>query len=389
MKPSVAIIWWGIAGCLTAIELAKRHKKLQVVVLDRHAHILWGASSTHNNGQRLHLWAHYPGDRSLETVDLCLQWAWDFHDRYSSCIYQNRWWNCNANDSQISSDDYEAFLGKIQEKWRDIGLETATRFQKVPESRWWNTLNHQRTDAVFQTRDPRINIGGLRIEIIEEMEQLGIEFRHQTSITDVQRDHWWYQIISGENHNEWTFDAVVNAAWSNAEKVNHLLDPKLVDTNASHRLVPLVRFRLPSQLRDLPSIMYLLGPYANYSNMGNGEAVLAYYPVSNVDRINNHELPKDWWNWPDEKKRAFADEVFAGSIEFIPDLKDALYIDVWLGTIADPQEVSINDPLDHKSHGKKIGIRSLEGGRWVVNKPSKLTFGIEAARMTADQLVFD
>jgi hypothetical protein len=77
-------------------------------------------------------------------------------------------------------------------------------------------------------------------------------------------------------------EMIVNCAWQNIDRINQLAGLP-IHSGAINRLKVLLKARLPPQLVNRSSMFFCMGPFAMFSNMNNGNGMMTYAPVTNVE----------------------------------------------------------------------------------------------------------
>jgi len=399
----ITILGGGIAGCTTAVELAK--KGHEVIILERDEDILRGTSA--RTPGRMGLGYHY---FDSETAKLYMTNTVEFMKNYSDCFlgdettpYLRGGRYFITKDSLVSAQDLMAAYDEISaefEKHCDNDpsnniFKTRHLHRAMRSSEFQEDVNMDKVAFAIETKELLLDWRKYEARLKGEIEQLDISIKTGFEISQVKRTgEGKFKIIStlGDLENA---DQVINCTWQNIDKINEMTgigDAKIKkdDPNQSvtSRLKLLAEVELAEALREKHSMFFCVGPHAMFSNLGNGIGRITYAPVTNFGVTTDSQMPEIFERWlnqglnPEEEKE-YGEKIIQGVAEYIPAMKDARLKRVIPGIVKSKGAVDLNDRQSpfHKRNYDGVEEQEL---RWIDNASMKLFYALENAKKVSE-----
>ena len=436
----VAIIGGGIAGVMSAVELAKAGH--QVTIFERGHSILSHTSSRH--ARRLQQGYHYPLD--YNTAAQCLKAAIEFKREFYGCNVSystGEWWNVITKESldhtgrssdqgsKIDAGSFRHLAHGLREYYRTLVKEDLRNrvfgdpdkfFSVIQGSEVAKWLNVDRAGKCIASCEEVIDVERLvellktRINLSSRLYKGEISLKANTLVTAIESVTSGWRITSNDNRSgAEEFDAIINATWSLSNEVNSMAGLGLKNREMTVRLKPMVFAKLPEKLRAIPSTFFLLGSFTNFTNLGNGNIAITYAPESNVASFDGQcvrlrsssrffpklkegsvadgKMPSEWkdilfGNVSGQDTEGYAKSVLEGGDKFVPGLKEAQLIEVRFGTVISMGKVSIRGEVS--DHHMRTGMtpRALAPGFYEMRSP-KFAHSVLYARKVASMVNTD
>jgi len=351
----VVVIGGGIHGVTAAIAFAK--KGHNVSLIERNSTILAGTSgATHN---RAHLGYHYP--RSIETTVECIEGLNDFKERYPDSLHypKETYYFIEKHSSKTSADDYVKFCNEVN----------------IPFTLQWpdsSILNKERIEDSFLVPEPNFNLFNLKDVLLDECDNLGIQFHFDSKVNSGQKGNegvFEIEVISQGKSLTLHADIVINATYAYTNNV--LKSFGITDGLTKYRLqrTEVVAVKVKS---ELPALTVMDGPFVTIQpNAGRNNEVLVYDVVNSVlsetegyTIDNEPELASNW------------EKMIEHGLEFYPFMRELKFLQSLRGTRPIPC-VESNDGRSTKivSHKAMDGLYSIQEGKFI------------SATLVADKLV--
>lgn len=163
------------------------------------------------------------------------------------------------------------------------------------EEEYANDVAMDQVDVGIETREHLMNFESFRTFLINELEKHGVECQlNHTWVDSRLTDNGQYQLVFRDKDNQEVTeeaDLVINATWSNIEKMNQkagfamavsedakeLLDPR------ANRLKVLAKIDLPVALHAKNHMFFCMGPLGcMFSNNGDGTGFITCAEITNM-----------------------------------------------------------------------------------------------------------
>ncbi len=309
----IAVIGGGVFGILSAIELAK--KGYNVDIFEKNKEILLEASLV--NQCRIHMGYHYPRDK--ETAITTLNAEKFFRKTFPNAVVKNNFENyycLSKENSKTSPEEYIKFC-------QDVGLPINTK--------WPKNINISKNHVNFCLKVPEKIFDNIKMR--ERLYNLikknkSIKLFKKTEIISIKEKNKTYTIThSGENKKESTYDGVINATYSNVNKIHNMM-VNLDTPDYQYELCEMVVMTPPWQGKS--GIAVMDGPFFGIMPFGFSKNYLMYdVEISVLERIIG-KFPKfkkniTYYNKPANAAKRF--NKYITKIEnYFPQIKNSRYI---------------------------------------------------------------
>lgn len=186
-------------------------------------------------------------------------------------------------------------------------------------------------------------------------------------------------------------DYLINASWQNIEQLNHQIGLKMDPQSRTNRLKTLLVVDLPESLHNSNSMFFCMGQHCMMSNMGNGQAMMTYAKVTNMEASNGLQMSNKAQRLlnngaTDREKSIIARQILQGISNYIPEISKAIIRDVKFGVVQTMGKFTLADLDDpHSSVHKRsyYGVREEQIGL-TSNPCIKLFYFVANAELAAD-----
>jgi glycine/D-amino acid oxidase-like deaminating enzyme len=404
LETRVLVLGAGLQGAGVALELAGRGHSVTLVEQDG---VALNRASLRNEG-KVHLGLIYANDPSRDTAFLQLEGALAFRAIVDRWAAGSGWLAAStpfhylvARDSVLSPDalaeHYHAVEGRFRDRLAEdggldyLGARPGSLFRPLREGELEARFDAARFQAGFATEelaiDTAVLAGALRRTLAAHPR---IELRCGHAARSIERVASGFRVEGEAPGGAWRIRArqVVNATWGRRLAFDRQLGlPAPADL--LHRLKYRVIARLPSRLRDAPSVSMVLGRYGDVVVRRDGTAYLSWYPAALRGWTNDLEPPRAW-DAPcrGEVDAALADEIAAGMLSGIggwyPGIAESQPILVDAGAIVAIGRSDVDDARSALHDRTRIGVASADGYHSV--DPGKLTTAPLFAVRVADRV---
>lgn len=391
----IAIIGCGVGGACTALELAKYAQ--DVTIFESSAKIL-NRTSAHTPG-RLGLGFHYPGDYSLETAKTILSAAIVLKQTYPSAIvgYKDsdrsslsKGWYFLTKDSQTSSDAFLDYCSKIRDVYNNLCITTNTQFfghandfyRILLPSEYEKIIDKNKVILGIETHESIINWPILANQIKQELslyKNIHILTNHRVLSLSRQNNVYKILVKVDESYDlEDVFDIIINSSCDYRISLDHKFGFK-EQKDWVNRLKFLVQIKLSADMSEFHSMFFARGPFAMFTNAGEGVGYCTYGPSTNREQINAiNYLPQEWENYishgfEHDKEQEIGLEIISGVSKYIPHIKNAKLARVIAGVVQHPGYANIYDPNSDMHVRNKTGIYNYAPGYYSLDT-GKLSF---------------
>jgi hypothetical protein len=397
----IIVIGGGIAGCTTAIELAKRGHR--VVILEQAQDILQGTSA--RTPGRMGLGYHY---FDLNTAKLYMENTVEFMKKYSDCFlgdkdqpYLRDGRYFVVKDSLIPLQNLMATYDAVSHHFEEMCQRDPSNkiFQSLhlhrtlDPSEFEDDVNLERISFAIQTKECLLNWKKFDQRLRKEIAGYkNISIKTDFKVDNIKTSGNGFTLISSSAIEE-SSDYVINCTWQNIEFLNEKLGISnsnffKKDPHMTSRLKLLAEVKLPEKLIKKHSMFFCVGPHAMFSNLGDGIGRITYAPVTNFGTTNKNRMPDVFEKWLreglDEKEtRYYGQKIINGVATYIPAMKDAEIIKVIPGIVKSKGDVDINNKNSAFHKRDYDGVAERQIG-WVENAAMKLFYCLGNARKTAD-----
>jgi glycine/D-amino acid oxidase-like deaminating enzyme len=392
------VIGGGFAGIHCARKLADAG--FHVTVLESADQLMDGASR--RNMARIHHGWHYPG--SAETARSCIPAAFDFLEEFGDVLLRSgparsaplRRGLCLLASGSFTAPD--AWLAQAETLRAAYAAELARRavtfgpasefFQVLDQAEWGSTLVPEKIQLAASTLEPLVNLVALSTKLTREVQQhpricalTGHEVVNARSVERKGGSRVELAVaVHGGSVLLFRASRVINASWAGRRELDLCLARQLATASVpstTYRLRAILRVELLSDLRFLPTLLAVHGPFFTFSNCGDGTGLMMYEPVSNVATMQDH-IPPEWapimhGALPPGDRAQLAQSILDGVSGFVPALRRARPMEVMGSVLYHCGRADIYDPRSEVHHRLGTGMK-LIGKNWISLDTGKLSW---------------
>lgn len=440
----VVVIGAGIAGCLSAYLLSKEKNedglpRYHIILVDPGESILPACSTSRNQCFKLHTGLHYAGSEldlktgrpaDFRTANQCL---------YSTILLAQEFPNCIIKDAPsgnyvmsgslytraeveaiceellntysqlVFKDSGNQVLGKVEDFLRYIKPEemhpALSREVLVDDEKG---RSHKESILIgIQTPEFHLDMDRLAKELTEYFEQtenVSILTEHRIDPENITLlDGNCYEVcpynIKTQQTGEPIFaNAMVNAAWQNAQKITRALFSS--EEDAPRELIRVkgtIVLSLPEGMEDFSSFTGIVGPYATVVKHKD-KLICAYENETNIGFFYSGEEPlealKPYMSPELTHKsgagKALAEAIRAGCARYVPQLAKVPIESLNIGyVVMDDGYVNIYDRYSDIHKRLEMGVWLVPGSLTFFQvEARKMVYALSSAMILRDQLNF-
>lgn len=406
-KPTIVVIGAGAAGISSALELAERGYKVDLI----EQNTLGSGSSGRNPGRMGHGF-HYV---DIDTAILYLRSSIQVQRKYPNYlvgqelpfdapIRHGRYFITKNSDHSPETilKTYEA----IRDEYQRLIAEDKDNEVFGPPEKFFRILepheyaDHVNSDIVsvgIETAEHLFNWHTFAIDIKATiLAHPNITLHENTKVENITRgkygeERFLFHIRNGDSTGMFKSDYLVNSTWHNIEYLNDKLGLPMLPNSRTNRLKTLLKVTLPDSLREVNSMFFCMGQHCMISNMGNGQAMMTFARVTNLDASCDLTLSENTQRLLDggatqAEKNDIAQQMLQGVAHYIPQMAHATVDDVMFGIVQTQGKLTLEQLADPQNAFHKrdySGIREEQVG--VISNPCiKLFYFVENGQKTAD-----
>ena len=397
----IVIIGAGIAGCTTALELAKTNPEAEIIILEQAQDILQRTSA--RTPGRMGLGYHYFDAKTAKTY---MEHTIGFIKEYSDCflggeeaphLQNGRYFI--VKDSILPPKDVLAGYEKISSHFEEICaddpskniFQTQRLHEMLDPAAFEGGVNPEKIAYAIQTKERLLDWQKFDSRLKAELAQRqNIRIETSFKVEDFSTRQGGGFIFAGGIEG----DYVVNCTWQNIEHLNQKLglgdahfkkeDPK---QSATARLKLLAEVVLPPELEGAHSMFFCFGEHAMFSNLGNGIGRITYAPVTNFGTTTESEMPTLWQRWlaeglNAEEQQEYGQKIIEGVSRYIPAMAGATVNGVFAGIVKSKGGVELSNPSSPFHKRAYSGVEEQQIG-WIDNAAMKLFYCLDNAKEVA------
>lgn len=416
----IGVIGGGIAGCTTALALAE--KGYQVILYEIKNDVLQGSSNI--TPGRIAVGFHYA---DVNTAIRCLNNSIEFVKYYQQICPNLRIAETEASDYYLKRGRYFITNNSLfsQQQAEKAWLAVVREYQKLCQSDSRNQVFGDPKQLLvklsksdyshlvnvvcgYETAESLLNWSELKKSLLYQINNYkNITVKRKTDVRSIEfnsavNNH----VLTLQNNgtiytNKVCF--VINCAWQNSQLIES--NSNFIDSLASElitsRLKLVVKIKLPESLRETNSMFFCFGAHCMLSNIGNGEAFVTYANVSNIyhhdkrteqkviellnkldhlstiENLNSDQIAEK--NSASHTLKTIKEAKGKAIIEsiaqhYIPDMKNATYLDAAFGFVLTRGRVNIDNPASDHHQRDYSGISCNLSSAYIRNLSTKLIF---------------
>ncbi|MFG1402343.1 FAD-dependent oxidoreductase [Xanthobacter sediminis] len=320
----IAIIGAGLQGACLALELAALG---QAVTLIDAALEPMSEASRWNEG-KLHLGFVYANDPSRRSADAMLQASLEFLPTLerllgrdlSHVVARNRFVYGVPTDSLVTVAQVAAHFEGIARRLAEHGA----RWPRIFGGSAWlppervavdGIFDGDRVAAAFSTPEIAVDTHALADMVAARLrEEPLVRLVTGAEVTSVARQDGMFRLDFADGSSESGFRSVVNASWRSLMRLDA--------TVGCHASRPwLYRYKTAIHVRGsaatIPSCTFIVGPYGDIVNFGDGRFYLSWYPTCRLAMSDQADLPQ-MADLDSGRGAAIATESLQGLAKLIP-----------------------------------------------------------------------
>jgi glycine/D-amino acid oxidase-like deaminating enzyme len=378
----VAVLGAGIAGCITALELARQGHDVDLI---DNGKIPMSQASLHNEG-KLHLGYVYAADKSGPTCERMIEGALSFLPILSqitgvpaSSFAQSKPFLYGVpHDSQMRPDEIAAHFSRVdtaiakfeREHETDAGTPAPHRRLTGNEYRQW--FDPRLVGAAFATDERSVDTVGIANLVSACIyAEPRIELRLGTTVETAEAapGGWDITCRAASGAERLRYAGVVNALWGDRLRLDSEIGVHS-GRNCLLRYKASVTLDAPGMASTVntPSATLMVGSYGDFVNHGDGRFYLSWYPVCKLAETSDiNPRPMLEMVTREMDREAIASATLEALLRYLPSLSrltPALdRIRVGGGVIAAWGETDIDDPESGLHERHEIG--PTRHGSWV------------------------
>jgi hypothetical protein len=157
----------------------------------------------------------------------------------------------------------------------------------------------------------------------------------------------------------------------------------LPDPNLTYRLKTFLHIQLPQRLYELPSYIFVHGPFSTMTNVGDGTGILDYAPVSNHASAPDG-VPVEWerliaGGFTPAEREECARLTLQGADQYVPGISESRVLRVCAAALYHPGAACIYDATASLHQRRGTGVKCITPG-WLSLDTGKLSWVPQNAR---------
>lgn len=416
IETNVVLIGGGAGGLRTAIELANMNYKVIIIEKRENIEVMRQIDDKMNQISNLPTSFINPGRaghgfhyKDITTAKMLLEATIGVYQKYPSVLRgKDLPKNHNLNKGRyfivknsltpkkelLTSYDelkkhYKMLISKDPSK-KVLG-EPEDFYRKLKKEAYKAHVNESEVKVGLETTERLIDPLKLAEILAQEVKkEKNIKLKLETTVTQIRYGTDKVFEVVTQNNEIIKADYVINCAWENLEAIDQTLglyDPQVKVIN---RLKALAHIELPTELIDQHSMFFCLGPFAMFSNLGDGTGLITYAPATNVENFYDSKISetgRKFLNGTADEKivQKKGQEIINGVSFWIPAIAQAKLKAVRFGIVKTYGDVDIYDPNSSFHKRDYFGVSSAQIG-FIDNACMKLMNLLINAKLVAELL---
>jgi predicted Ser/Thr protein kinase len=409
MMNSIIVVGGGAAGIGAALEIAERGYQVQLIEKNQ-----LGTGSSGRNPGRMGHGFHY---EDFDTAKMYLRASIQVQRKYPRYLIgiEKDFSHPIRHGRYFITKDSKPTPQKILETYEKIKQEYIRLIEEDPGNEVFGPPDnfYRVLTAPEYENDVAEGVVAVGVETAEHLfdwqsflkdikqaiiDNPKINLLEETEVLEFQRggqgEPKFNVLIKNKSSGEKGFistDFIVNSTWENIEELNTGLGIKMMPEQRTNRLKSLLIVELPESLREKNSMFFCMGQHCMYSNLGNGDAMMTFAKLTNMEFSSDLVLSENAIRLlshgaSHEEAQGIAQDMLTGVATYIPDMAKAKIKDLKFGIVQTAGKLTSSDLSDPSNGFNKRdydGIREEEVGL-ISNPCIKLFYFIRNGEKVAD-----
>jgi len=401
----ITIVGAGLAGCATALELARYG--IETTLVDQDSRPMQRASR--RNEGKIHLGFVYANEASRSTTDLMVDGATVFGPLVKSWlgrppIVSQPFQYLVHRDSVVDSARFEVHCASVGSAFERamgnpdreyLGHRPRNLWNRLPRRRWRSHRAGGEIIDAFQTAEIAIDTDRLATELASRvLTEPRIRFVGDTTIQRFEPSGDGFTVHGERHHLPWELrtNRLVNCTWERRAALDRSLGI-LPPNHLLHRLKYRAIVDLPSRWRNALSMTMVVGAYGDIVVRRDGTGYLSWYPVCRQGWSTDCEPPRDWdfasrGALPRNEAVDMIAAILAGLEPYYPGISESRLRTIDAGAIVASGHTDVDDRSSGLHSRHRVGYE-VRGNHYTLD-PGKLTtapmFGARLALHIAQDL---
>lgn len=392
------ILGAGIAGCCTALYLAKAGK--QVTLIDQQDLPMLGAS-LHNEG-KLHLGYVYAADTSLKTANRMIDGSMSFTQILGELldispdklVFSRPFNYVSPNGSMLSTTEISQYFKQVDNLLANTNTGCPQAEPLPTHVMSGLGYNTQRVQCGLATHEVSVyppQIGALLTAKVMANENITVKNRTTVnSATTLPNGNYLIKCEKNQSQQQYQAKYVVNCLWENRKKFDAIM--------GLHYNRPLLtRYKMAITFHGLPdknllnSTTFVSGAYGDVVNYGNGDYFISWYPACRIGLSKDGDHTSIHNALTNLDKPALIEDTIKGLANLYPKVTELVKYKskatVGGGYILSWGESDIDDPNSELHKRYQTGFQSM--GNWHSLDTGKYCSGPYFSRQLCKYLLED
>lgn len=372
----VFVIGAGAGGIGAALELAKRGYK--VTLIDR---ATIGSGTSGANPGRMGHGFHYV---DVDTALMYLRESLRVQRTYSKYVVgqslpvdhplkHGRYFVTKNSDPPLKDmlPTFEAIRAEYarlvkEDPKNEVFGSPETFYRELDPSEYKDQVNIDIVETAFETNehlfDWKAFVKDIKSEILANN---NITLLEHTEVLSFERggvDDSRFLLILKDKKTETVkkvqADYIVNSTWEKIEKLNRSVGVEMIPETRTNRLKCILIVKLPESLRNAHSMFFCMGQHCMFSNLGDGTGMVTYANVTNMEvstglGVSERATRLLSGGATEAEKEILKKAMLEGTAKYIPEMANAIPLDVRFGIVQTLGALTLNELNDPKNDFNK------------------------------------
>lgn len=385
---AIVIVGAGLAGCATALELARLG--IDSTLVDQDSRPMQRASR--RNEGKIHLGFVYANEAGRSTTELMVDGATVFGPLVKSWLghlptASEPFQYLIHRDSVVDSARFEAHCAHVHASLgraltnpdRDyLGRRPRNSWSRLPRRRWRAHRAGGEIVDSFQTAEIAIDTDRLATELATRvLSEPRIRFVGDTTIHRFETTGDGFTLHGERHHLPWELRTtrLVNCTWERRAALDRSLGIA-PPNHILHRLKYRAIVDLPGRWRNALSMTMVVGAYGDIVVRRDGTGYLSWYPVCRKGWSTECEPPRDWdlasrGDLAPAQVRELLPAILAGLEPYYPGISESRLRTIDAGAIVAAGHTDVDNRSSGLHSRHRVGYQ-VRGNHYTLD-PGKLT----------------